>query len=149
SRSSTPRRFWAARLASVTRRWSCWLAVAVPLARGTRSSSPADSIEGGSCSPQGLLCCLICLLPCSRRRHHRYADGHRDGRHVTGGGETTGLRIDFEDDHRATVLIGGQEVGSRWIDAEIARGLAPGGLVAGGGQQSRDGVDREDRDAVV
>ena len=68
---------------------------------------------------------------------------------MTGGGETTGLRIDFEDDHRATVLIGGQEVGSRWIDAEIARGLAPGGLVAGGGQQSRDGVDREDRDAVV
>ena len=49
----------------------------------------------------------------------------------------------------AGVLVGGEQERAGRVDAEVARGLAAGRLVADRREPAGRGVDREDRDAVV
>src|SRR3954447_25790585 len=72
-----------------------------------------------------------------RCRHELYADGPRHFHDLPRRMQSPGFEIDPKYHNAVGVLVGGQQVVARRVDAKIAGCLALGGLVASAGQLAR------------
>src|ERR1039458_1524751 len=82
------------------------------------------------------------------RRHKRHTDGGERFQDVAGGSQFPCLGVDTEDHYVIRIVMGGEQIGARGVDREIARRLAARGRPLHRRQRSLVSVDGEDADAV-
>jgi hypothetical protein len=78
-----------------------------------------------------------------------YADRAGNFNYLSGRTEPASLRIDTEDYNGPGVLVGGQQIAARWVNAKVARGFSLGGLVANQTECSFRWIDRKYGNAVM